>query len=126
MQGRNEYSVKNRFYYLMKINKLDSSSVTNEELQNILDKKKEIIEGRRLKSFQETLNLTNQIGNNTNNGLYVNPSNLQNFLVNYQNFVHFQSFCLYRKNIESFFANFSKMMKNRKIFFVCSLLFYKK
>lgn len=31
MQGRNEYSVKNRFYYLMKINKLDSFNVTNEE-----------------------------------------------------------------------------------------------
>ena len=113
MTGRNEYSVKNRYYYLMKAHKLESVTINESDLKKIIEKKQELIELKRQKSlrFQNLNTTTNEnLGNNFN--LPQNPMglNFQSFMMNYQNFMQFQNFCLYRRNMESFVSNMQKFM----------------
>ena len=39
----------------------------------------------------------------------MNALTFQNFMVNYQSFLQFQSFFLYRKNLENMYANMQKL-----------------
>ena len=125
MNGRNEYSVKNRFYYLMKIHKLDANSVSNEEMAKIIEKKKELIEAKHQKTLKYQ-SLMNTNGQTAQNPVLTNNLNIQNLLFNYQSFVNFQSFCMYRKNMENFFGSMQRMINpNGLIFkFFNSLNFY--
>lgn len=103
MAGRNEYSVKNRFYYIMKTCKMDAFTSTYEDLNELVKNKKEELIKKRNKLIQEQ-----NLNNNLQNAMNLNSENIQIFLQNYQNYVHFQSYCLYKKNIEQFLTDFQQ------------------
>lgn len=120
MSGRNEYSVKNRFYYLMKTNKLDANQVNNEELAAIANKKKEIIENKRKRQiFTNNVNNFNQIKINQ-----INSYPIQNLMNNYQRFVNYQNFCQYKRNMDNMFFSMQQMNCNYIIFLILSNLIY--
>lgn len=114
MAGRNEYSVKNRYYYLMKTNKFETVQVSDAELRKIVEKKQEAIEAKRQKSLRlQSMNTITQQTPETINAFampnQMNALTFQNFMVNYQSFLQFQNFFLYRKNLENMYANMQKL-----------------
>ncbi len=116
MNGRNEYSVKNRFYYLMKIQKLNANTVSNEEMAKIIEKKKELIEAKHQKTLKYQSIISNN-GQTAQNPAMANNLNIQNLLLNYQSFVNFQGFCMYRKSMENFFGSMQRMMNPNGLLF---------
>lgn len=110
MSGRNEYSVKNRYYYLMKTHKLDSVTVSDEELRRLAEKKQAAIEGKRQKGLLLAPSHEPLAAGANPNAAQASMA-FQSFMMNYQSFMQFQSMWYFRRNMENFFSNMQNMQK---------------